>query len=119
MNFSKKNLLALAVAASILSPLAQAAQTEQPRPPAAHGEHKAHGNPLKDAVVASWNLDEDELASLAQADSDFRAGLQQLRGDDGKTAPEQRRAAEGPPGAQLQARVLRVFEGRPEGVPPP
>lgn len=93
MNFSKKNLLALAVAASILSPLAQAAQTEQPRPPAAHGEHKAHGNPLKNAVVASWNLDEDELASLAQADSDFRAGLQQLRGDDGKAAPEQRRAA--------------------------
>ncbi|WP_348732528.1 hypothetical protein [uncultured Mycolicibacterium sp.] len=26
---------------------------------------------------------------------------------------------EGPPGAQLQARVLRVFEGRPEGAPPP
>lgn len=26
---------------------------------------------------------------------------------------------EGPPQAQLQARVLRVFEGRPEGTPPP
>lgn len=94
MNFSKKNLLALAVAASILSPLAQAAQTEQPRPPAAHGEYRPHGNPLKDAVVASWNLDKDQLASLAQADSDFRTGLQQLRHDsDDKAAPEQRRAA--------------------------
>ena len=26
---------------------------------------------------------------------------------------------EGPPGAQLQARVLRIYEGQPEGMPPP
>lgn len=89
-----KSLIALAVAASTLSPLAMAAPTEQPRPPAPHEAPMAHANPLKEAVVASWNLDEDKLARLAKADSEFRAGLHQLRGDaDGKVAPEQRRAA--------------------------
>ncbi|MGQ7244362.1 hypothetical protein ACUN9V_12995 [Salinicola sp. V024] len=97
MKFHHKSLIALAVAASTLSPLALAASTEQPKQPAPHEARMAHANPLKDAVVASWNLDKDELASLAQADSDFRAGLKQLHGDsndgDNKAEPEQRRAA--------------------------
>jgi|GEM_PF-1861735 len=97
MKFHQKSLIALAVAASTLSPLAMAASTEQPKQPAPHEARMTHGNPLKNAVVASWNLDEAKLASLAQADIDFRAGLQQLHGDadgaDKKAAPEQRRAA--------------------------
>ncbi|OLO05837.1 hypothetical protein [Salinicola socius] len=97
MKFHQKSLIALAIAASTLSPLAMAASTEQPRQSAPHEARMTHGNPLKDAVVASWHLDEDKLASLARADSEFRAGLQQLRADadgaDNKVAPEQRRAA--------------------------
>lgn len=94
MKFHHKSLIALAVAASTLSPLAMAAPAEQSKPSAPHEARMAHANPLKDAVVASWNLDDDKLASLAQADSEFRAGLQQLHGDaDKKAAPEQRRAA--------------------------
>jgi len=97
MKFHHKSLIALAVAASTLSPLAMAASPEQPKPTAAHEARMMHANPLKDAVVASWNLDKDELASLAQADNDFRTGLKQLHGDpdgtDKKVAPEQRRAA--------------------------
>ncbi|MAM56525.1 MAG: hypothetical protein CMN25_04240 [Salinicola sp.] len=88
-----QSLIALAVTASTLSPLAMAAPAEQPKPPAPHEARMAHADPLKEAVVASWNLDDDKLASLAQADSDFRAGLQQLRGNDDQAAPEQRRAA--------------------------
>ncbi|WP_110654657.1 hypothetical protein [Salinicola halimionae] len=97
MKFHQKSLIVLAIAASTLSPLALAASAEQPKPPAAHEARMTHANPLKDAVVASWNLDKDELASLAQADSDFRAGLKQLHVDskdsDNKAEPEQRRAA--------------------------
>lgn len=93
MKTSKKSLIALAVALSTLSPLVMAASAEQPKSPTAHEARKAHANPLKDAVVASWQLNSDQLAALAQADSDFRAGLQQLRGDDSNTSREQRHAA--------------------------
>ncbi|KAA0018287.1 hypothetical protein F0A16_11265 [Salinicola corii] len=88
-----KSLIALVVAASTLSPLAMAAPAEQSKPSAPHEARMAHVNPLKEAVVASWNLDEDKLAKLARADSDFHAGLQQLRGNDDQAAPEQRQAA--------------------------
>lgn len=94
MKVFKKSLLALAVAASSLSPLAMAAETpEQPQPTVSEDVRHHHGNPLKEAVVASWNLSDDQLAGLAQADNDFRAGLRQLHGDDVKTSPDQRRAA--------------------------
>lgn len=90
MKSPKKSLIALAVAVSTLSPLVMAASSDQTKPPVSHDVRQQHGNPLKDAVVASWNLDDDKLATLAQADSDFRAGLQQLSGD---MSPGQRRSA--------------------------
>ncbi|WP_110650241.1 hypothetical protein [Salinicola peritrichatus] len=94
MKVFKKSLLALAVAASTLSPLAMAAATpEQSQPSVSEDTRHHRGNPLKEAVVASWNLSDDQLASLAQADSDFHAGLRQLHGDDVKASPDQRRAA--------------------------
>lgn len=88
-----KSLITLAVAASTLSPLVMAAPTEQPEPSAPHEARMAHGNPLKDAVVASWNLDDDELTRLTQADNDFRTGLRKLHGDEEMAPREQRRAA--------------------------
>ncbi|WP_251976107.1 hypothetical protein [Salinicola avicenniae] len=87
------SLLALAVAAASLSPLAQAGSNDSTHTPVVHGEPRVQANPLKDAVVASWSLDNDQLAALARSDSEFRAGLRQLHDSRDDASRESRRAA--------------------------
>ncbi|WP_188115202.1 hypothetical protein [Salinicola endophyticus] len=93
MQARSKSLFALAVTLTALSPLALAAPPEQPQPPAPHSAKPTHATALKDAVVASWSLDQQQQAALTRADTDFRDGLHKLRGDGPQAAPEQRRAA--------------------------
>ncbi|WP_189443229.1 hypothetical protein [Salinicola rhizosphaerae] len=96
MQAFKKSFLALAVAATTLSPLAMAASmdhtADRPQPPMSQEARQHQGNPLKDAVVASWNLDDDQLAALKQADESFHAELKQLHDDKGEASRDQRRA---------------------------
>ncbi len=93
MQARSKSLFALAVTLTALSPLAMAAPAERAQPPAPHSAKHAHATALKDAVVASWQLDQRQQAALAQADTEFRDGLRQLRSDGPKVAPEARRGA--------------------------
>ncbi|ANF57109.1 hypothetical protein [Halotalea alkalilenta] len=99
----KKTLLALAVAAATLSSFAQAQSPAD--------DQVSRGNPLKQAVVASWHLDADQTRALAEADAEFRAQRQQLRDQrDEAASPQTHRQAMDELLEQQRTRLAQILD---------
>ncbi|MGJ8525158.1 hypothetical protein LMG33818_000866 [Halomonadaceae bacterium LMG 33818] len=105
----KKPLIALAIAATSLTPLAMMQQaTAQTAPQTAtRPALPPHGNPLLNTVVQSWNLSADQTKALHEASQQFRQTL--INDHKANQTPAERRTAFDKAHQTYEAAVSKVL----------